>query len=71
MAPPARPMHNEPPDARAPLTLVRSEVNFLVYPFFCLDNRWHTDRLKIEYHRRLDRGEGREDIAWRVLAHQE
>jgi hypothetical protein len=46
-------------------------VNFLVYPFFCLDNRWHKDRLKIEYHRTLDRGEGREEISWRVLAHQE
>jgi len=51
--------------------IVRSEVNFLVYPFFCLDNRWHTERLKIEYHRTLDRGAGREDISWRVLAHQE
>jgi hypothetical protein len=51
--------------------MVRSEVNFLVYPFFCLDNRWHTDRLKIEYYRTLDRGEGREEISWRVLAHQE
>jgi hypothetical protein len=51
--------------------MVRSEVNFLVYPFFCLDNRWHKDRLKIEYHRTLDRGEGREEISWRVLAHQE
>jgi hypothetical protein len=51
--------------------MVRSEVNFLTYPFFCLDNRWHTDRLKIEYHRTLDRGEGREEISWRVLAHQE
>ena len=59
------------PGALAPLTLVRSEVNFLVYPFFCLDNRWHKDRLNIEYHRRLDRGEGQEDISWRVLAHQE
>ena len=71
MAPPARPVSDEPPGALAPLTLIRSEVNFLVYPFFCLDNRWHTDRLKIEYHRRIDRGEGREDISWRVLAHQE
>jgi len=53
------------------LRLVRSEVNFLTYPFFCLDNRWHKDRLKIEYHRTLDRGEGREEISWRVLAHQE
>jgi hypothetical protein len=51
--------------------VVRSEVNFLVYPFFCLDNRWHTERLKIEYHRTIDRGDGREDISWRVLAHQE
>jgi hypothetical protein len=51
--------------------MVRSEVNFLIYPFFCLDNRWHTDRLKIEYHRTLDRGAGREEISWRVLAHQE
>ena len=55
----------------ADLRLIRSEVNFLIYPFFCLDNRWHTDRLKIEYHRILDRGEGREEISWRVLAHQE
>jgi hypothetical protein len=52
------------------LPIVRSEVNFLVYPFFCLDNRWHTDRLTIEYHRTLDRGNGREDISWRVLGHQ-
>jgi len=55
----------------ADLRLIRSEVNFLTYPFFCLDNRWHTDRLKIEYHRTLDRGEGRQEISWRVLAHQE
>jgi hypothetical protein len=59
------------PASPSDLRLVRSEVNFLTYPFFCLDNRWHTDRLKIEYHRTLDRGEGREEIAWRVLAHQE
>jgi Replication initiator protein A len=59
------------PASPADLRLVRSEVNFLTSPFFCLDNRWHTDRLKIEYHRTLDRGEGREEIAWRVLAHQE
>jgi hypothetical protein len=59
------------PASPADLRLVRSEVNFLTYPFFCLDKRWHTDRLKIEYHRTLDRGEGREEIAWRVLAHQE
>lgn len=59
------------PVSPADLRLIRSEVNFLTYPFFCLDNRWHTDRLKIEYHRTLDRGEGREEISWRVLAHQE
>lgn len=50
--------------------VVRSEVNFLIYPFFCLDKRGHTDRLTIEYHRTLDRGEGREEISWRVLGHQ-
>ena len=58
------------PAAQSALRMVRSEVNFLVYPFFCLDNRWHTDRLTIEYYRTLDRGEGREEISWRVLAHQ-
>ena len=68
---PDSPIDDGTPKALAPLTLIRSEVNFLVYPFFCLDNRWHKDRLKIEYHRCLDRGEGREDISWRVLAHQE
>lgn len=71
MAPPDSPMDDGTPGALAPLPLVRSEVNFLVYPFFCLDKRWHKNRLKIEYHRRIDRGEGREDISWRVLAHQE
>jgi len=65
------PTGNGGPDTPSALRQVRSEVNFLVYPFFCLDNRWHTDRLKIEYHRTLDRGEGREEISWRVLAHQE
>ena len=59
------------PASPSDLRMVRSEVNFLTYPFFCLDNRWHTDRLKIEYRRTLDRGEGREEIVWRVLAHQE
>ena len=51
--------------------LVWSKVNFLVYPFFCLDNRGHQDRLEIEYYRTLDRGEGREEISWQVYAHSE
>ncbi|MFQ5903658.1 MAG: hypothetical protein ACE5JO_08205 [Candidatus Binatia bacterium] len=55
--------------AQPALQLVRSEVNFLVYPFFCLDNRWHQDRLEIAYHRTLNRGEGREEISWQVIAH--
>jgi hypothetical protein len=71
MGEPDSPTTSSAPAAPADLRMVRSEVNFLTYPFFCLDNRWHTDRLKIEYHRTLDRGEGREEIAWRVLAHQE
>lgn len=69
-----RPENPLPRDLAAPSSppsIVRSEVNFLVYPFFCLDNRWHTERFKIEYHRTVDRGEGRESISWRVLAHQE
>jgi len=65
------PTHSGVLDSPSALRRVRSEVNFLVYPFFCLDNRWHKDRLKIEYHRTLDRGDGREEISWRVLAHQE
>jgi len=71
MGEPDRPTTSGAQASPSDLRLVRSEVNFLTYPFFCLDNRWHKDRLKIEYHRTLDRGEGREEIAWRVLAHQE
>ena len=59
------------PAAEPAPRLVRSEVNFLVYPFFCLDNRWHQDRLEIKYHRTLDRGEGREEVSWQVHAHPE
>ena len=71
MGEPDSPTTSGAPASPSDLRLVRSEVNFLTYPFFCLDNRWHKDRLKIEYHRTLDRGEGREEISWRVLAHQE
>ena len=71
MGEPDSPTTSGAPASPSDLRMVRSEVNFLTYPFFCLDNRWHTDRLKIEYHRTLDRGEGREEISWRVLAHQE
>ena len=71
MGEPDSPTTSRAPVSPSDLRMVRSEVNFLTYPFFCLDNRWHTDRLKIEYHRTLDRGEGREEISWRVLAHQE
>ena len=59
------------PAAEPAPRLVRSEVNFLVYPFFCLDNRWHQDRLEIKYHRTLDRGEGREEVFWQVRANPE
>ena len=71
MGEPDSPTTSGAPASPSDLRMVRSEVNFLTYPFFCLDNRWHTDRLKIEYYRTLDRGEGREEISWRVLAHQE
>lgn len=71
MGEPDNPTTSGAPVSPSDLRMVRSEVNFLTYPFFCLDNRWHTDRLKIEYHRTLDRGDGREEISWRVLAHQE
>jgi hypothetical protein len=59
--------------AEPALHLIRSEVNFLIYPFFQVhaDNRWHLNQLKIEHYRTLDRGEEREEVSWRVLGHQE
>lgn len=65
--------NNEAAAAEPAPRLVRSEVNFLVYPFFQVysDKRWHRNQLKIEYHRTLDRGEGREEVSWRVMAHPE
>ena len=61
-----------PRPARAPaspsdLRMVRSEVNFLTYPFFCLDNPGIPTASRLNT-TGLWTGRGREEISWRVLA---
>ena len=54
-----------------PPDIIRSEVNFLVLPFFALSRRDTHGRMKTEYHATLRTGEERLEISWKVLAHQE
>lgn len=54
-----------------PPDIIRSEVNFLVLPFFALSRRDAHQRLKTEYSTVVKRGEEKLEISWRVLAHQE
>jgi hypothetical protein len=49
--------------------VIRSEVNFLVLPFFSLSRRDATQRPKTEYHTTVKRGEATLDVYWGVYGH--
>jgi hypothetical protein len=48
--------------------IIRSEVNFLAYPFFALSRKDAAHRLKTEYHTTIERGDERLDVSWIVSA---
>ena len=49
--------------------VIRSEVNFLVLPFFSLSRRDATQRWKTEYHTTVKRGDATLDVYWGVHGH--
>jgi hypothetical protein len=49
--------------------VIRSEVNFLVLPFFSLSRRDATQRSKTEYHTTVKRGDETLDVYWGVHGH--
>jgi hypothetical protein len=49
--------------------VIRSEVNFLVLPFFSLSRRDATRRSKTEYHTMVKRGDATFDVYWGVHGH--
>ena len=49
--------------------VIRSEVNFLVLPFFSLSRRDATQRSKTEYHTTVKRGDATLDVYWGVHGH--
>jgi hypothetical protein len=51
--------------------VIRSEVNFLVLPFFALSRRDVTGRTKTEYHATVKRGNERLEASWKVSANPE
>lgn len=51
------------------LPIVRSEVNFLNFPFFCLAKSELSSTTSIEYHSTIRRDGQKVDISWEVLAH--
>jgi hypothetical protein len=54
-----------------PQEVIRSEVNFLVLPFFALSRRDVTGRTKTEYHATVKRGNERLEASWKVSANPE
>jgi hypothetical protein len=51
--------------------IIRSEVNFLAYPFFALSRKDAARRSKIEYHTTIERGDEKLDVSWKVSANPE
>ena len=51
--------------------VIRSEVNFLVLPFFALSRRDVNGRKKTEYHATVKRGDERLEVSWKVSANPE
>jgi len=51
--------------------VVRSEVNFLVLPFFALWDKDAKKRIKTEYETKVKRGDQRLEVTWKVLAQPE
>ena len=51
-----------------PPDIIRSEVNFLVLPFFALSRRDTHGRMKTEYQATLRNGEERFEVSWKVWA---
>jgi hypothetical protein len=51
-----------------PQAVIRSEVNFLVLPFFALSRRDAAQRLQTEYRTTIERGNERLDVLWAVSA---
>jgi hypothetical protein len=54
-----------------PQEIIRSEVNFLNYPFFALSRTDAQKRMKIEYHTTVKREDKRLDVYWKVSANPE
>jgi hypothetical protein len=50
---------------------IRSEVNFLAYPFFALSRKDTAHRSKTEYHTTIERGDERLNVYWKVSANPE
>jgi replication initiator protein A len=51
--------------------IIRSEVNFLIYPFFALSRKDAVHRSKTEYHTTIERGDEKLDVYWKVSANPE
>ena len=51
--------------------MIKSEVNFLRYPFFALSRRGLKHRTKTEYREVIKRGDEWLEISWQVLPHQQ
>src|SRR5918999_1650101 len=51
--------------------IIRSEVNFLAYPFFALSRKDAAHRLKTEYHTTIERGDEKLNVSWIVSANPE
>ena len=51
--------------------IIKSEVNFLIFPFFALSRRGLKDKLKIEYRDVVKVGDTKEERIWKVAGHQE
>jgi hypothetical protein len=54
-----------------PQGIIRSEVNFLTYPFFALSRKDAVHRSKTEYHTTIERGDEKLDVYWKVSANPE
>ena len=70
---------DSPPEAATQMVLwpgevfsnevIRSEVNFLILPFFALSRRDASQRSKTEYHAIVKRGDATLDVHWGVYGH--
>jgi plasmid replication initiation protein len=54
-----------------PQGAIRSEVNFLIYPFFALSRTDAQKRMKAEYSATITRGDEKLDVYWKVSANPE